>query len=171
MPRPPDLPNLFAWLCALWLVTAAALLGFVFWGSSVELHWTTDLYLGATLIMSLIAFLAMGLDKYKARRNQRRIPESVLHTFELIGGWPGSMLGQRMFHHKTSKIIYQATFGGIVLVHLLLLAWLLYVWWTEPEPIETPTPTETAIEAETESLGRPLAAIEGDRGRRGIGGS
>ena len=148
MPRLPDLSNLFAWLCALWLAAVAVLLGLMFWGTSVELHWSTTFYLGATLVMSLVAFLAMGLDKYKAKRNARRVPESMLHTFELLGGWPGSMLGQRTFHHKTHKVIYQVTFGGITLVHLLLLGWLFYVWWNKPAPSPAPAPTEAAAETE-----------------------
>lgn len=149
MPRAPDVSNLIAWLCAMWLVAILVLLGLYFWGTLVRLHWTTTVYLGATVVLSAVAFAAMGLDKFKAKHNARRIPESVLHTFELLGGWPGSMLGQRTFHHKTSKIIYQVVFYVITLIHLFLIAWLIYVWWTKAEPASAaPAAEEVAMEVD-----------------------
>ncbi len=132
MPRPPDVLNLVAWLAALWFAAAAVLLVLVFATSSVRLHWTTDVYLASTVLFSIIAFGAMGLDKSKAGRGKRRVSELALHMFELLGGWPGSMLGQRTFHHKTRKVTYQAVFWAIVAMHLVLLAWTVYLWKTLP---------------------------------------
>lgn len=158
MPRPPDLLNLVAWLAALWLAAAAVLLVLVFTTSSVRLHWTSDVYLGSTVLFSVIAFLAVGLDKSKAGRGKRRIPELSLHMFELLGGWPGSLLGQRTFHHKTRKLTYQAVFWGIVFMHLALIAWTIYMWKTLP-PIATQQPTPAA-EVEAEDATDPLPVIE-----------
>ena len=105
-----------------------------------------DVYLAATVLFSLLAFGTMCLDKYKAKTGGRRVPEAVLHTFELLGGWPGSLLGQRTFRHKNRKITYQAVFWAIVAVHLVLLAWTLYLWWNPPSgPLSPePVPTESA---------------------------
>ena len=144
MPRPPDLMNLVAWLFALWFATAAVLLVLVFTYPPVAFHWTTDVYLAATAVFSLLAFGGMGLDKYRASRGKRRIPELVLHVFELLGGWPGSLLGQRTFRHKTRKLTYQGVFWGIVAVHLALLAWTTYLWWRTPVPSSAAPPTEAA---------------------------
>jgi uncharacterized membrane protein YsdA (DUF1294 family) len=41
----------------------------------------------------------------------------MLHFLELLGGWPGAYLGQRIFRHKTSKISYQFVFWLIVLLY------------------------------------------------------
>lgn len=71
----------------------------------------------AYLLVSLITFFVFGWDKRQARRQKRRIPESTLHILELAAGWPGSLLGQRVFHHKTRKRSYQVVFWLIVVLH------------------------------------------------------
>ena len=162
MPRPPDLLNLVAWLAALWLAAAAVLLVLIFFSSAVDLHWTTVVYLGSTVLFSVFAFCAMGLDKSKAGRGKRRIAELTLHMFELLGGWPGSLLGQRTFHHKTRKITYQVVFWGIVCVHLVLIAWTIYMWQTlRSAKSQEPTPATSATDdAESEDATNPLPVIE-----------
>lgn len=67
--------------------------------------------------ISVIAFSLHALDKRRARQNKWRISESTLHAFELLGGWPGAFLAQRIFRHKTAKWGYQITFWIVVLLH------------------------------------------------------
>jgi uncharacterized membrane protein YsdA (DUF1294 family) len=69
-------------------------------------------------------------DKLRAEAGEWRIPESVLHFWELAGGWPAAFLAQRAFRHKIAKRSYQATFWGIVSIHEYvaidsLLSWRL----------------------------------------------
>jgi uncharacterized membrane protein YsdA (DUF1294 family) len=64
-----------------------------------------------------LAFAAYWSDKLRAEAGEWRVPESTLHFFSLIGGWPGSFLAQRMFRHKTSKVSFQVVFWLIVVVH------------------------------------------------------
>ena len=52
------------------------------------------------VLMSTLAFALYGVDKRRAARGAWRISEATLHTIELLGGWPGALLGQRMFRHK-----------------------------------------------------------------------
>ena len=49
-------------------------------------------------------------------------PEVRLHLFELLGGWPGALVAQQAFRHKTRKLSFQLVFWGIVLLHQLF--WL-----------------------------------------------
>lgn len=72
-----------------------------------------------TVVMSAVAFVAMGVDKHLAQNGAARIPETLLHLFELSGGWPGSYVGQRHYAHKTRKHSYQLVFVIIVLIHAL----------------------------------------------------
>ena len=51
--------------------------------------------------INLVSFFLMGIDKSKARRRKWRIPEKTLFAFALLGGSIGSILGMRIFHHKT----------------------------------------------------------------------
>ncbi len=50
---------------------------------------------------NLLAFLLMGVDKGRARRHGRRIPEKTLFLFPLLGGALGGVAGMYVFHHKT----------------------------------------------------------------------
>lgn len=56
-------------------------------------------------------------DKRKARADTWRTPENVLHAVELAGGWPGALLAQQVFRHKTRKVSFQLVFWLIVLMH------------------------------------------------------
>jgi len=69
------------------------------------------------LVISGAAFVGHWIDKCQAEKDRWRIPEKTLHLFELLGGWPGAFLAQRVFRHKTSKPGYQIVFWLIVLVH------------------------------------------------------
>lgn len=78
------------------------------------------LYLGA----GAAAFLAYFIDKAAAKKDMRRVPENTLHLLGLIGGWPGAMIAQRLFHHKTRKTSFQVIFWGTVILNCAALATL-----------------------------------------------
>lgn len=80
---------------------------------------------GAYGIMSLVVFVMYGIDKRAAGRGAQRIPENRLHLLELLGGWPGALLAQQLFRHKTRKGRYQLVFWLAVLVNLGAMSWLL----------------------------------------------
>ena len=77
-------------------------------------------------LMSLAAFVALGLDKRAATLDSRRTPESTLHTLELLGGWPGALAARHLFRHKTRKASYRLVFWAIGTLHLV--AWALVLW-------------------------------------------
>ena len=53
------------------------------------------------ILMNLIGFGLMGVDKQRARRRDWRIPEKVLFGAALLGGSVGAWAGMYLFHHKT----------------------------------------------------------------------
>jgi len=55
------------------------------------------------IIINITAFALFGADKIKAKRKNRRIPESVLLFSGFNGGALGGMLGMLLFRHKTKK--------------------------------------------------------------------
>ena len=77
-------------------------------------------------IMSLVAMLAMGIDKLKARRGARRIPEARLFLLALLGGGVGGWLGMYAFRHKTKHIKFVIGFPIIAAVQVLAA---LYLFW------------------------------------------
>lgn len=86
---------------------------------SIGLHggswWPAAIY----PLMSVIAFALYGYDKRQARAQGQRTPEKLLHATELLGGWPGALVAQQVFRHKTRKVSYQLVFWLVVLLHEL----------------------------------------------------
>lgn len=74
-------------------------------------------------VMSCIAFVMYGLDKRAARRDGQRTPENVLQVCALLGGWPGALLAQQVFRHKSRKRSFQIVFWLLVFVNCGVL-WL-----------------------------------------------
>lgn len=73
--------------------------------------------------MSALAIALYALDKHRARRHAWRISETMLHGVELLGGWPGALLAQRVFRHKLQKGRYMLVFWTIVALHGCAWAW------------------------------------------------
>lgn len=78
------------------------------------------------LLMSVVTLCAYALDKRAAAKGRARTPESRLHLYELMGGWPGGLVGQRVLRHKNRKAAYQVVFWGIVALHAA--GWAGW-WW------------------------------------------
>ncbi len=79
-------------------------------------------------VVSIYTFLAYRSDKRRSEAGIWRIPEATLHLAELMGGWPGGLIAQRVFRHKTAKGAYQVTFWVIILLHQFLAADSLLGW-------------------------------------------
>jgi len=79
----------------------------------------------AYLVGSCVAYLAYVFDKAASLKGQWRTPETTLHLFSLVGGWPGAMLAQRTLRHKTQKHSFQWTYWATVILNCAALGWLL----------------------------------------------
>jgi len=61
-----------------------------------------ELYLSIYLILiNMVSFGLMGIDKYKSRKNTWRIRERTFFLLSLFGGAIGNILGMVVFRHKT----------------------------------------------------------------------
>lgn len=113
-PQPSRLPRAAIGISALVLAVAAAGLGLVPLALS-----------GLYLVLSGVSYLMYLSDKAAAGRDTRRIPESNLHLADLLGGWPGALIAQQQFRHKTIKQSFQTVFWATVLLNLVVAGWLL----------------------------------------------
>lgn len=86
--------------------------------------------LAAYAAVSPICFFAYLSDKRKATTGNWRIAESTLHALALAGGWPGALIAQGAFRHKTRKRSFQLTFWVIVMMHFV--AWIDYLFFDLP---------------------------------------
>lgn len=78
------------------------------------------------IIINIIGFISMGIDKYKAVHHKWRIPEKTLFIMALAGGSAGSIAGMQLFRHKTKHpsffigmpvILILQVIIGILLIH------------------------------------------------------
>ena len=77
------------------------------------------------IIINVIAFLAMYIDKRKAQKNKRRIPEKTLFTLVALGGGIGGILGMYLFRHKTKKTRFVIGFPSILIFEVLIVIAIL----------------------------------------------
>lgn len=75
------------------------------------------------ILMNLIGFGLMGVDKQRARRRDWRIPEKVLFGAALLGGSVGAWAGMYLFHHKTRHWYF------VVGMPLILAVQAALVWY------------------------------------------
>lgn len=73
------------------------------------------------LIMNIIEFILMGLDKLFAIKNKNRIPEITLLFLSFLGGSLGSILGMILFRHKTKKWKFKILFTLFLVIHIILI--------------------------------------------------
>lgn len=101
----------FAGLAALAIIVGGALAGYLPRPAGV-----------ASLLASIVAFLAYAADKGRASRNAWRIPEAHLHLLALCGGWPGALAAQHLLRHKNRKPEFQVFFWASVVLNIGALA-------------------------------------------------
>lgn len=73
--------------------------------------------------LSMALFIVYGMDKWAAKRGRARVAETSLHLIALMGGWPGALLGQQVFRHKTAKPAFLRWTWAMVALNLLALVW------------------------------------------------
>jgi len=76
--------------------------------------------------MSAATFLTYGWDKFQAKNNGWRISEKQLHTMSFLGGFPGAILGQNYFRHKTQKKEFKIVNWLAAALHLFLMGAYIY---------------------------------------------
>lgn len=77
------------------------------------------------LVMSAVTALAYAIDKSAAQHRRWRTKETTLHLLSLAGGWPGALIAQQLFRHKTRKETFRVAFWITVVANLCGLLWLL----------------------------------------------
>jgi uncharacterized membrane protein YsdA (DUF1294 family) len=105
-------PHLYVLLACLLLI-----IGLLLWGVPPTLA-----YLVWLIAWSLIAFVYYAYDKRQAGQRGWRVPESILLTLSLVGGFVGSGLAIYLLRHKTRHFIFVL----VLLLSLLLHGGLVY---------------------------------------------
>lgn len=104
-----------------------ALLFLMFVGASVLVGQLSIVVLAIYLIASAISFRVYAHDKSAAKQNRPRIPENTFHVLSVLGGWPGALVAQQLFRHKSKKQSFRNAFWGTVGLNCFVLVWLLFL--------------------------------------------
>ena len=72
------------------------------------------------LAVNLLALLAFGWDKHRAKVQKRRVPEKHLFLLAVLGGSIGAIAGVYLFHHKTRHASFRYGLPAILVVQFLL---------------------------------------------------
>ncbi len=77
------------------------------------------------IVINILAFLFMWIDKRKAEKGKWRISEAALLTLSLLGGGIGSLAGMYTFRHKTKKLRFTVGIPIILIFEIIVLAYFL----------------------------------------------
>lgn len=77
------------------------------------------------IIMNIIGFTSMGIDKSKAKKNLWRTPEKILILIAFAGGSVGSFLGMKFFRHKTKHLKFVILIPLALLFNLLVFVYFI----------------------------------------------
>ncbi|MFI3164196.1 MAG: DUF1294 domain-containing protein [Bacillota bacterium] len=81
----------------------------------------TIILLIATIIMSIVAFFAMLIDKKRAIKGKWRIPEATLIGMAFFMGGIGEYMGMKTFRHKTKHIKFTIGVPLCIVVNVAVL--------------------------------------------------
>ena len=90
------------------------------------LHYIPWQLAAAYAVVSAITYVYYGQDKANAESGKWRVPESTLQGLSLLGGWPGALIAQQRYRHKTAKASFQSTFWTMVVLNVLGVGWAIH---------------------------------------------
>ena len=91
-------------------------LGDIFFSKNIILYF---------LIINIVGFLIMFIDKRKAKKGAWRIPEKTLFLITVLGGGIGTTAGMYVFRHKTQKLQFVIGFPFITILEIILAIYLI----------------------------------------------
>lgn len=77
------------------------------------------------IVINLLGFFIMFLDKKRAKTDSRRIPENTLLYITLMGGSIGTIAGMYTFRHKTKKPRFYIGFPVILAIQIILIIYMI----------------------------------------------
>ena len=100
----------------------------LWWLGMNTLHSCLAYYL---LGINAVTFIVYGIDKYKAKKAQWRIPEATLLLLAVLGGSIGAWMGMKVWHHKTMHKKFKYGIPAILLIQVALMAYLHMNLWKQ----------------------------------------
>ena len=93
-----------------------------------EIVITPQMIILYVLIINLIGFFIMGIDKFKAKKGFWRTPEKTIFTITLLGGGIGTVTGMYLFRHKTKKMKFTIGLPTILISEIVLIIYFVFFY-------------------------------------------
>ena len=77
------------------------------------------------VVINIIGFFIMWLDKQKAKKGAWRIPEKTLFIITALGGGIGTIAGMYTFRHKTQKLGFVIGFPFITILEIITIIYFI----------------------------------------------
>lgn len=91
----------------------------------VKQYLTKEIFYIYFILINIISFSCFFIDKRRAKRKEYRISESFLLGISILGGGLGSLLGMRVFKHKTKKGKFTIGLPIILVLNIGIIVYLL----------------------------------------------
>lgn len=78
------------------------------------------MFLLYVIVINVIGFAFMGIDKKRARKHQWRIPEKTLFLVAVLLGSIGTWAGMYVFHHKTKHWYFVLGMPAILILQVVV---------------------------------------------------
>lgn len=85
-----------------------------------------NLFIISVIILNLISFGLVGIDKFKSKHKKWRIKEKTFFVIAAMGGSIGVFVGMQTFHHKTKHLSFTLGIPIIILVQILIAYFLVH---------------------------------------------
>lgn len=79
------------------------------------------------VVINIIGFFIMYIDKQKAKKGKWRIPEKTLFIITALGGGIGTIAGMYVFRHKTQKIAFVIGFPVITILEIVAVVYYGFI--------------------------------------------
>ena len=79
------------------------------------------------IVINLIGFFLMGIDKFRAKRQKWRIRERTLFLVALFFGSIGVLVGMYVFRHKTRHLSFSLGIPAILFAQLLAVGLFFFL--------------------------------------------
>lgn len=77
------------------------------------------------VLINLIGFAVMFIDKQKAKNGSWRIKEMTMFVITLLGGGVGTIAGMYTFRHKTKKLKFTIGLPTVLIAEIILVVYLV----------------------------------------------
>ena len=79
------------------------------------------------VIINIVGFLIMLIDKRKAEKGKWRIPEKTIFIITALGGGIGTIAGMYVFNHKTRKLQFTIGLPFITILEIIGIVYYAFI--------------------------------------------